>query len=204
MVREETTECTMCHTTRQRETTSNKLALAKIINKSDRFVFFFFCVFGKVPQYKEEEPPHPSEEKCENSSAKFFFLFFCFLFRLMRRVKTFDESAQRAEETAPRKPLRRSVGEIRFSCFFLLCCCFLVQRFAIRYSQSFVGHSGVLLLLFGAFWALLFFLDRANVAAKALAVVPPLWGFIWLVYKRAHLGVSPVVWLAGWRVVLVL
>jgi hypothetical protein len=27
--------------------------------------------------------------------------------------------------------------------------------------------------------------------------VPPLWGFIWLVYKRAHLGVSPVAWLAA-------
>ncbi len=112
------------------------------------------------------------------SVQTFFLLFQTFLF-VRRRVKTFDESTSRPEvERQISKPLRRSIGEIQVT-------------------KSFAGWTGVSFIGFGGVWALLFFFDRSNVVAKGLSVAPALLPFILLLYKRAHLGVSPVAWLGG-------
>jgi hypothetical protein len=120
-----------------------------------------------------------SSKNCCKKLWLFFFFFFFFedLLLEMRRVKTFDETSLSAPaNVGARVPLRRSIGDIKVT-------------------KSFFGWYGIGAVLFGAFWGLVFFLDRSSVVAKGLSVVPPLWTFIFLVYKRAHLGVSPVVWL---------
>jgi hypothetical protein len=82
----------------------------------------------------------------------FFFNFFFLASGGMRRVKTFDDSSRpQLPEKKASKPLRRSIGDIPVS-------------------KSSLSVSGLLLLAFGAVWALIFFFDRSNVVAKALAV----------------------------------
>ncbi len=99
----------------------------------------------------------------------------------MRRAKTFDESvAQVAQVAQPKSPerraLRRSVSDISVS-------------------KTYAGWPVVALVAVGAALAAVFFFDRDSVLAKGLSVVPPLGGLIVLVFKKAHLGVSPVAWL---------
>jgi hypothetical protein len=97
----------------------------------------------------------------------------------MRRARTFDSSVCQVAEAPPpaRLALRRSVSDIPVS-------------------KTYAGWSEVALVIAGAALAAVFFFDRSSVLAKGLSVVPPLGGLILLLYKRAHLGISPVFWLA--------
>jgi multidrug transporter EmrE-like cation transporter len=101
------------------------------------------------------------------------------LLSTMRRAKTFDSSVSQVAETAPpaRTALRRSVSDIPVS-------------------KTYAGWPEVALVMTGAALAAVFFFDRSSVLAKGLSVVPPLGGLIVLLYKKAHLGTSPVFWLA--------